>query len=408
LVLEAGVVVGGHYQLQRLLGRGGMGVVWAARHIRDATSYALKFLPVGADGPQDPEAVKRFLREARAATAVRHPHVVFTREVLALENGWPVIVMELLAGESLRARLATGRPLSLEEAARILLPVASAVGAAHQQGIVHRDLKPDNIFLSRDPGGAACVKVLDFGLAKLTRGEQPNSRSGLTGSSEVMGTPNYMSPEQVFGERVIDQRADIWALGVILYECIAGTVPTKAANVGQVFKLIVEGGLKPLAEAAPGTPDDVAELVDRMLTRQREQRPFDLKEVARVLRRYTSIEVPSFGPPQIQHAPEPERTSRDQVRAVVASDQPRLVAPEMSPPAERSRGIPAQPVRPKRPGRLTTIGLGTLVISVLVGESVLLWRSRRAAAPATPSSGTPAPTHPDAGPSTEPAGRQPP
>src|SRR5207244_11564060 len=135
-------------------------------------------------------------------------------------------------------------------------------------------------------GGAAVVKVLDFGIAKLTQIDARTSRMGLTGTGEVMGTPHYMSPEQFFGERDIDQRTDIWALGVILYECIAGTVPTKAGNFGQVFKLIVEGGIKPLGEAAPDTPADVAQLVDRMLSREREQRPFDLKEVARVLRSY--------------------------------------------------------------------------------------------------------------------------
>jgi serine/threonine protein kinase len=385
--LAPGTVVGGEYELQRLLGRGGMGVVWAARHVRGGTSYALKFLHVAPGGPDDVEAVKRFLREARAAASVRHPHVVFTREVLELESG-PVIVMELLAGESLRERLATRR-LSLEQTARILLPVASAVGAAHQQGIVHRDLKPDNIFLSRDPGGAAVVKVLDFGIAKLTRADPRASRSGLTGSGAVLGTPHYMSPEQVFGERDIDQRADIWALGVILYECIAGAVPTRAANVGQIFKLIVEGGIKPLAEVAPDTPPDVAVLVDRMLSRAREERPFDLKEVARILRRYTSIEVPSFGPPQIQHDPAPERSSQDLAAVPPPELPPELAGPLANDdltvrkaPAARRPPPEISPAASPRRSRLTTIGLGTLVISVLIGESVMLWRSHRNAAPA--------------------------
>jgi serine/threonine protein kinase len=190
-----------------------------------------------------------------------------------------------------------------------------------------------------------------------------------------------MSPEQVFGERDLDQRADIWALGVILYECIAGVVPTKATNVGQIFKLIVEGGIKPLAEAAPGTPPDVAGLVDRMLSRAREERPFDLKEVARVLRRYTSIEVPSFGPPQIQPEPAPERTSRELVVVTpaappvalpAANDEPTIK--QRLPPVAEEESLEPGPGPSRLRGRLTTIGLGTLVLAVLIGESVMLWR----------------------------------
>src|SRR5688500_1886807 len=198
-----------------------MGVVWAARHLESGVLVALKFLRTGHGGADDPDSLKRFLREARAAASVRHPHVVAIREVLELPDGRPVMVMELLAGETLRNRLSRAPRLSLEEVAAILLPVASAVGTAHAQGIVHRDLKPDNIFLSRDAGGAPLVKVLDFGIAKVTRASDDHASHGhgLTGSGEVLGTPNYMAPEQVFGERDIDQRCDIWALGVILYEC---------------------------------------------------------------------------------------------------------------------------------------------------------------------------------------------
>jgi serine/threonine protein kinase len=367
---SAGGVVAEKYLLEHMLGSGGMGVVWAARHLDSSAPVALKFLRTSHGGADEPDSLKRFLREARAAASVRHPHVVAIREVLELAGGRPVMVMELLAGESLRTRLARPPRLTLEETAAILLPVASAVGTAHAQGIVHRDLKPDNIFLSRDGDGRTVVKVLDFGIAKVTRPADDHSSHGhgLTGSGEVLGTPNYMSPEQVFGERDIDQRCDIWALGVILYECLSGIVPTKATNVGQVFKLIVAGGIKPLEAVLPGAPADITALVNRMLARRRDQRPFDLNEIARVLRAHTQISVPAFAPPQIpgvsppaeDGAGEPAPNSDETLKRFDAGAS--LMAAEGPP-----RG---------RMGRLTTIGLGTLVVSVLLGESFLLWRGR--------------------------------
>jgi serine/threonine protein kinase len=368
--LASGTIVGRRYELLHALGRGGMGVVWAARHTETGEKLAVKFLRTGRGGAGDPDAVKRFLREARAAASVRHPHVVAIREVLELENGRPMIVMELLGGETLRERLSRSKRMSLAETAQILLPVASAVGTAHEQGIVHRDLKPDNIFLSRDAAGACTVKVLDFGIAKVTRVDEQASHSlGLTGTGEVLGTPNYMSPEQVFGERDIDQRADVWALGVILYECLSGLVPTKAANVGQVFKLIVAGGIRSLKSVSAETPAEIADLVDRMLARRREQRPFDLNEIARALAQHTDMAVPAFGPPQIR---------------ALDTDPNQPIPPEPLPNADETlkRGLPEAPesqsqvARRMRLGRLTTIGLGTLAVSVLVGESLLLWRSR--------------------------------
>jgi len=402
---SAGGVVAERYLLQHPLGSGGMGVVWAARHLQSGAPVALKFLRTGA--ADDPDSLKRFLREARAAASVRHPHVVAIREVLELSDGRPVMVMELLSGESLRTRLARQPRMTLEEAASILLPVASAVGTAHAQGIVHRDLKPDNIFLSQD-GGQPVVKVLDFGIAKVTRpaDEHASHGHGLTGSGEVLGTPHYMAPEQVFGERDIDQRCDIWALGVIFYECLTGIVPTKAANVGQVFKLIVAGGIKPLDSVLPEGPADITALVRRMLARRREQRPFDMNEIARVLRGYTQVSVPPFGPPQIpgeapaaaEPAPNADETLR---RGGLSEAESSLLATEAPAPAR------------SRMGRLTTIGLGTLVVSVLIGESFLLWRSRahhlevgnRPNQTASPDAGAPPSGRPPTTPSPNPPPR---
>jgi serine/threonine-protein kinase len=165
LSFEAGAVVAGRYRLDRRIGEGGMGVVWAATHLRTQKTLALKLLRAAVAGDEDTR--RRLVREARAACAVQHPNVVAIHDVVELDDGSPVLVMDLLEGESLRDRLTREGVLSLPTLAAILLPVVSAVGAAHALGIVHRDLKPENVFLAREPGGRRGVRVLDFGIAKL-------------------------------------------------------------------------------------------------------------------------------------------------------------------------------------------------------------------------------------------------
>ncbi len=299
--LTAGCLIAERYQLDRLIGEGGMGVVWSATHLLTRKVVALKFLK-GAS----PEHTKRFLREARIAGMLGHPNIVAVHDVLQLpDDGTPMMVMELLHGESLEARLRRGA-IPLGELATLMLPVVSAVGSAHTRGVVHRDLKPDNIFLARSPGGHPQtpgadveVKVLDFGIAKLTATEgDAASTSGLTQTGAVMGTPYYMAPEQVFGEKNVDQRVDVWALGVILYECMSGRRPIEGDNFGQIFKNIAMGDIAPLESWVPGLPGDVNSLVGRMLSRDRSQRPEDLREVFAVLSRHAGVSVPTFGAPR--------------------------------------------------------------------------------------------------------------
>jgi serine/threonine protein kinase len=295
--LGIGAIVADRYRLDRQLGEGGMGVVYAATHMKTRKLVALKILRPAAH--QDTATKQRFLREARAACAVRHPNVVEVHDVIELEDELPMIVMELLDGEPLAAKLSREKKIALPELASLLLPVVSAVGTAHEVGIVHRDLKPDNIFLSRGRDGMVDVHVLDFGIAKLTATEGDAARSGaMTGTGAVLGTPYYMSPEQIFGEKDIDHRADVWALGVILYECLSGARPTQAENIGQIFKIVTTGRIKPIQELVPDVDPRLARLVGRMLSREREGRPADLQEVMRVLSAHTSVVVPSFGAPR--------------------------------------------------------------------------------------------------------------
>jgi serine/threonine-protein kinase len=274
-----------------------MGVVWQAVHVVTRKTVALKFLK--RNGADDDRAVQRFLREARAACAVHHPSVVEVHDVLELEDGSSAMVMELLKGETFARRLARepngGMPLA--EVARIMVHVCSAVGCAHGLGIVHRDLKPENIFLA-DAHGALAVKVLDFGIAKLTATEGDAAQTGAnTGTGAILGTPYYMAPEQLFGEKDIDHRADLWALGIIFYEALSGTLPTQQPNIGQIIKLIITDGIVPLKERAPNLPDDMVEIVDRLLARDRAARPRDVGEVLGVLARFTDEQyVPVTSP----------------------------------------------------------------------------------------------------------------
>jgi serine/threonine-protein kinase len=292
--LRRGAVVRDRYTLERRIGEGGMGIVWAAHDRVTDVSVALKFLKQSVASRT---ARRRFLREARTAGAIQHENVVKVLDVFELEDGLPVMVLELLDGESLASRLDRREKLPLDETARILLEVTSAVGTAHACGVVHRDLKPHNIFLCRGEGGGT-VKVLDFGVAKLMAEEvMQSSSTALTGTGALLGTPCYMSPEQAFGEQNIDHRADIWGLGIMLYECLSGVLPTRADNVGQVLKIILEESIAPLDSVVPELPHDIAALVAKMLQRRPEARPSDLREVQAVLAAHVDTKVVSFGPP---------------------------------------------------------------------------------------------------------------
>jgi len=294
--LKKGQIIAGRFRLERLLGEGGMGSVWAATHTITGKAVAVKFLK--DELVTQPSVVERFLREARAACAVRHPNVVAIHDVLTLETGAPVLVMDLLEGESLGSRLAREKRLSLPDFVRIMTPVLAAVATAHAASIVHRDLKPDNVFLARGPDGAEDVKVLDFGIAKINATDQSGGQLTKTGS--MLGTPYYMSPEQLFGEKDVDGRSDIWALGIIFYQCLSGVLPTEADNLGQIIKTVTVVGIPPLATVAPHVPPDLASLVDRMLSRERAGRP-TLDEIHAVLARHGDSDLRSSNkPPSFQ------------------------------------------------------------------------------------------------------------
>ncbi len=294
--IASGTVLADRYEFRRLLGEGGMSQVWEAVQLRTGRSVAVKLLRTSLNA--QPEMRKRLLREARAASRVDHPNVVEIFDAFELADETPVLVMPLLRGQTLAEHLAQVGKLALREAANLLLPVVSAVGAAHARGVVHRDLKPDNIFVCDEGHGRTKVTVLDFGIAKLASGEESEGKA-LTATGALVGTPGYMSPEQASGERSIDQRTDVWSMAAVMYEVLAGVRPVHGENVGQMLKQLYTDGIEPLSRLAPDLPSELTDLVDRMLSRERSERPDDLRPMFVLLGRYASSQAPSFPPPAL-------------------------------------------------------------------------------------------------------------
>lgn len=268
----------GRYTIVREIGRGGMGAVFEARHSQLKKLVALKTMHGAA---LDHRAIERFLREGRAAASVRHPHIVDVSDV-GVEDGTPFLVMELLDGEDLAKRITTAAPLSVEETIDVMLPVIDAVRAMHERGIVHRDLKPENIFLSRGLGGELVPKVLDFGVCR----EDSDDARKLT-EGAIVGTPFYLSPEQVDGARG-DPRSDQHALGVILYECLSGQRPYDAPTLLGLLAAIRDSKRVPLGARRGDLAPAVIDTVERAMASSPEQRFDSVEELSLALLAFAS------------------------------------------------------------------------------------------------------------------------
>jgi serine/threonine-protein kinase len=260
----------GHFRVVSRLGHGGMGIVYRAEDEKLRRTVALKVLP--REFAEDPERRRRFLREARSAAALTHPNIATVYEV-GEDDGRIYIAMELVEGESLRARIARG-PLAADEALRLAHGMARGLARAHARGVVHRDLKPENVVVDRDGD----PKILDFGLAKIepSGGEGGGSEASetaslLTEEGRLLGTPMYMSPEQALGSPV-DARSDVFSMGVVLYEMCAGKRPFDGPTARHVLVAISRDEPKPLREAAPDAPEELASVVARCLAKKAEDR----------------------------------------------------------------------------------------------------------------------------------------
>jgi serine/threonine-protein kinase len=286
--VQVGQLIAGKYRMLQVLGRGGMGVVMAALHEHLNQRVALKFLTDNAF--QQPEAITRFVREARAAVQIQSEHVARVMDVGTLDSGAPYMVMECLRGQDLKEVSSRRGALPISDAVDFVLQACDAVAEAHSLGIIHRDLKPSNLFLTERPDGSPLVKVLDFGISKALHSTEA-SQLQMTASAAIMGSPQYMSPEQIRSSKNVDARADVWALGTILHELLTGAPAYVADTVPGLLAMIVADPPPPLTRCRADAPRELEAAILRCLEKDRERRFANVSEFARAIERFASLET---------------------------------------------------------------------------------------------------------------------
>jgi serine/threonine protein kinase/Tol biopolymer transport system component len=375
----AAAMVGGetvsHYRIISLIGSGGMGEVYLAEDTVLSRRVALKLLPEYFS--RDRDRLRRFQQEARAASALNHPNIITIFEIGEFD-GRHFITTEFIDGRTLRQHFfgeekhTSRKPLPLREVLDIAIQTADALAAAHEAHIVHRDIKPENIMLRRRDG---YVKVLDFGLAKLTEGaevgvdpEGPTKTQVKTSAGVVMGTASYMSPEQARGEKV-DVRTDIWSLGVVVYEMVAGSVPFERSTPSEVIALILEREPPPLARYAREAPAELERIVNKALTKDREERYQTAKDLLVDLRRLRQrLEVEA----EIERTAEPQKESSEQKAVATGSEQQaavtgRRVAAEALSAAPSTSSAEHVTREIRRHKRVTLLLLTVLILALAAG-----------------------------------------
>ncbi len=281
--VSVGDLLADKYRVERVLGQGGMGVVVAAWHVELEQRVAVKFLlPQFA---QDKSASERFRREARAAVKIRSEHVARVIDVGTLEDGGPYMVMEYLEGKDLQTELEQVGCFEIQEAIEFVLQACLAMAEAHAKGMIHRDLKPANLFRTTRPDGASVIKVLDFGISKSIQGSSDPQLS-LTRTAAMIGSPLYMSPEQLESARDVDERADVWSLGVILFELLTGSLPFGGETLPQLVRAVLVGQHPQVHELRPEVPPELSAVVSRCIEKDKDVRLANVAELAKALAQF--------------------------------------------------------------------------------------------------------------------------
>jgi serine/threonine-protein kinase len=347
--VQEGDVIADKYRVEHVLGTGAMGVVVAAEHLQLRKRVALKFL--SAKFSDDAAISTRFEREAQAAVQIKSEHVARVIDVGILETGSQYIVMEHLEGDDLGRVLDRVGRLPIEDAIDYLLQACEALAEAHALGMVHRDLKPENLFLTRRADGSSLVKVLDFGISKAPSLDL--SSTSATATTAIMGSPAYMSPEQVRSAKNVDERTDVWALGVILYELLTGRQVYEAENASAVLAMIVADPPPPLRSLRADAPEGLEAVILRCLEKDPAWRIRNVAELAR--------ELEPFAPSRCEVS----------IRRIVGISTPALEAREAETLVREDHGVASARARARTPvriqrksrGRGVWIAAGTLLLA---------------------------------------------
>lgn len=291
-MLQPGLIISEKYRLRSFIGRGAMASVWSAEHVTLGRDVAIKF--IHDEEIRSDQQVQRFLREARNAAAVQHRYIIDIFDFGQTSIGEPYMVMELLKGESFATRLSREPPLAVQALLQIVDQSLSGLHAAHEMGIIHRDLKPPNIYLVRD-GDGVYPKLLDFGISLLTgRRSDRDTAPRLTTDGTIIGTPYYMSPEQVRDVDDLDQRTDLYSMGVIVYEALTGDLPFTSEKVVDLIVKIATIEPPPLITTRPEIGQSLSDFVLRAISRERDERFVDALEMRRALQEVVLPETPLF------------------------------------------------------------------------------------------------------------------
>jgi eukaryotic-like serine/threonine-protein kinase len=351
-VVAPGDVLGGEYRVERVIGGGGMATVVEATALAGGAKVAIKvLLPEMAT---DAEAVERFLREGRAASRLESEHVIRVLGVHAPPDAAPWMALELLEGGDVRRLLDEHQRLSAREASDIVLQACEGLAEAHAAGIVHRDLKPENLFIAWR-NEQPCVKVIDFGVSKVS---VPDG-ADLTSGRMLLGSPYYMAPEQILSARSVDARADVWSLGVILFEMLSGETPFAGRTMADIVLAMAADGVEVDARIPADTPEELVAIVEHCLRKEREERFADVAELATAL-------VPFASPGAGKYA------LRAAAHLGTASRPPSVVPPSRRSIARASLEAVQRAAKPKPKWAL----FATALIGVIAGIALAVLASR--------------------------------
>jgi eukaryotic-like serine/threonine-protein kinase len=384
--VREGQILAGKYRVERVLGVGGMGVVVAAHHVQLDEKVAIKFLLPAMLHNQD--VVGRFAREARAAVKIKSEHVARVSDVGTLENGAPYMVMEYLDGGDLAGWLQKAGPLPLEQAVDFVLQACVGVASAHGIGIVHRDLKPANLFCLRGNDGQFVIKVLDFGISKVTSLSGSEAGGGMTQTTAVMGSPYYMSPEQMQSAKEVDARTDIWSLGIVVYELLTGSTPFVGESFTDIAIKVATASFAPLRTFRPDAQPGLEAVISKCLEKDKRRRYGNVAELALALTDFGSkrsrpsierivgiIQASGLSTSALALPPSPVVARTPTPPTKVSKRSETLLEPESGDYGALGTMAPSANTAPGVPGRGKTRavvgGAGLLAVAAVIG--VVAW-----------------------------------